>query len=107
LLRHHNGAILPAWRNAGPRHDLDAFKAAVAAVFTRTAVRDARALGLGSEEMKTALSGLRRGQFYKSMTAVHDPRAWQDGYHLPWEGTTLYVKFTVSAGLVLLSFKEK
>ena len=93
-----------------PTHDLEAFKAAVAAdraAFTRTAVRDARALGLGIEEMKTALSGLRREQFYKSMTAVHDHRAWQDVYHLPWEGTTLYVKFTVSAGFVLLSFKEK
>ena len=93
-----------------PTHDLEAFKAAVAAdraVFTRTAIRDARALGLGIEEMKTALSGLRSGHFYKSMTAVHDHRAWQDVYHLPWEGTTLYVKFTVSVGFVLLSFKEK
>lgn len=93
-----------------PAHDLSAFKAAVAAdrvAFTRAAIRDARSLGLGIEEMKVALAALRRAQFYKSMTSIHDHRAWQDVYHLPWEGLTLYVKFTVAAGFILLSFKEK
>lgn len=93
-----------------PTHDLGAFKAAVAndrAAFTRTAIRDARSLGFGVEDMKVALAALRREQFYKSMTAIHDHRVWQDVYHLPWEGMTLYVKFTVDAGFILLSFKEK
>ena len=93
-----------------PAHDLSAFKAAVAAdrvAFTRAAVGDARSLGLGIEGMKMALAALRHEQFYKSMTSIHDHRVWQDVYHLPGEGLTLYVKFTVAIGFVLLSFKEK
>jgi motility quorum-sensing regulator / GCU-specific mRNA interferase toxin len=52
---------------------------------------------------------MQRGQFYKSMTAYHHHRIWQDVYHVPSPAGTLYVKFTPDAvtEFVLLSFKGK
>ncbi len=95
-----------------PAHDLGAFKSAVAADragVTQTAIRDARALGFGYQDMKTAIAAMERGQFVKSMTSYADHRLWQDVYHVRHEGLVLYVKFTASviAEFTLLSFKEK
>ncbi len=95
-----------------PTYDLLAFQAAVAAdkaSVTRTAMRDARALGFGYEDMKSAIACLDRTHFHKSMTSFADHRMWQDVYHLPYEGLTLYVKYTadVLTEFSLLSFKEK
>ena len=52
---------------------------------------------------------MQRKHFYKSMTSHGDHRIWQDVYHVPSEGGTLYVKFTadVVTEFLLLSFKEK
>jgi hypothetical protein len=44
------------------------------------------------------------------MTSNHDATVWQDVYHVPHAGGTLYVKFTDNGsvtGFTLLSFKEK
>jgi motility quorum-sensing regulator / GCU-specific mRNA interferase toxin len=43
------------------------------------------------------------------MTSIYDHRVWQDVYHVPHRGLTLYVKFTADAvtEFRLLSFKEK
>jgi hypothetical protein len=44
------------------------------------------------------------------MTSHYDENVWQDVYHVPHVGGTLYVKFTDNASLTeftLLSFKEK
>ncbi len=47
--------------------------------------------------------------FYKSMTSYEDARRWQDVYHVPWNGLTIYLKFTdnVVTEFTVLSFKEK
>ncbi len=48
--------------------------------------------------------------FYKSMTSNYDVSVWQDVYHVPHVGGTLYVKFTDNGSVTqftLLSFKEK
>ncbi len=51
---------------------------------------------------------MKRGQFYKSMTAFEDHRVWQDVYYVPWSGLVLYVKLTVDElGRLILSLKEK
>ena len=96
-----------------PHHDLEAFKRvcrdADSLPATDTALRDAAILLFERQEIVDAIQSMRRGQFYKSMTAHHDRRQWQDVYHVPWDGLTLYVKFTdsVLTGFSLLSFKEK
>lgn len=96
-----------------PHHDLDVFKEAVSSPdrlsVTTVALRNALALGFGREEMTSALLGLKRGHFYKSMTSYADHRQWQDVYHLPCDGLVLYVKFTADTvtDFTLLSFKEK
>jgi hypothetical protein len=42
------------------------------------------------------------------MTSFGDPTVWQDVYHVPYDGKTLYVKFTVDfEGHLVVSLKEK
>jgi motility quorum-sensing regulator / GCU-specific mRNA interferase toxin len=43
------------------------------------------------------------------MTSYTDHTVWQDVYHLPYQGTVIYVKFVadVVTEFRLLSFKEK
>lgn len=47
--------------------------------------------------------------FVKSMTTFSDHRSWQDVYHVPARGLTLYVKFQadVVTEFVVISFKEQ
>jgi motility quorum-sensing regulator/GCU-specific mRNA interferase toxin len=96
-----------------PHHDLKAIRRAFSngkGVFTGTATRDAARLGYGSPEMTSIIQTVDRGHFYKSMTANHDTKVWQDVYHVPHAGGTLYVKFTDNGSVTeftLLSFKEK
>jgi len=96
-----------------PTYDLDAFKATFSTVerlaVTGTALRSAAALGFGRLEIVSTIQSMRRGHFYKSMTAHADYRLWQDVYHVPSPVGVLYVKFTADAitEFLLLSFKEK
>ena len=79
-------------------------------LFTRAATRDAAALGYGSKEVVSIIRTMSKDQFYKAMTSNHDGRVWQDVYHVPHVGGTLYVKFTDNGSVTeftLLSFKEK
>ena len=96
-----------------PQHGLEAFKRccrdAGSLPATETALRDAATLLFERREIVAAIQSMQLGQFYKSMTACHDRRRWQDVYQVPWDGLILYVKFTDSAltAFTLLSFKEK
>jgi len=96
-----------------PTYDLDAFKAVFAGVerlaVTGTAIRSAAVLGYGRAEIVETIQTVRRGHFYKSMTAYADSRLWQDVYHVPSPVGMLYVKFTadVVTEFLRLSFKEK
>lgn len=67
------------------------------------------ALGYSVSDVVTLVNRLERKHFFKSMTGFHDHRQWHDVYHLPDEGSVLYVKFTdmVVTEFILLSFKEK
>lgn len=55
------------------------------------------------------INGIDRSMFYKSMTTLADHRIWQDVYHVPSRGLTLYIKFqaAVVTEFVVVSFKEK
>lgn len=96
-----------------PTYDLDAIKAAFSSIetlaMTSSALRDAVALGFDRAGVVETISGLERKMFYKSMTTFADHRVWQDVYHVPARGMTLYVKFQANmvTEFTVMSFKEK
>lgn len=91
-------------------HRLAEIQAAVArqgaAAFTRAALDGGREMGLTLAEMLTAIAGLDRRAFYKSMTTRADHRLWQDVYHAATPMGAAYVKFTLREGVVVISFKR-
>jgi len=96
-----------------PTYDLDAIKLSIGAVetlaITTSALRDAVALGFDRGAIVQTINGIDRSMFYKSMTTLADHRIWQDVYHVPSRGLTLYIKFqaAVVTEFVVVSFKEK
>lgn len=94
-----------------PHHSLDDFQAVFAKdrTITATAKNDALALGLSIDDVAAAIDTMTAKHFQKSITSHGNHRQWQDVYHLPYDGLTLYVKFTDDAvtEFTLLSFKEK
>jgi motility quorum-sensing regulator/GCU-specific mRNA interferase toxin len=95
-----------------PHYALDSIKAtfitAASLRMTWTARNTALALGLVAADVVRIVQGMTREQFHKSMTSLADHRVRQDVYHVPFESTVLYVKFTTDAqGYLVISFKEK
>jgi motility quorum-sensing regulator / GCU-specific mRNA interferase toxin len=96
-----------------PTYDLDAFKAAMSdrskLNATGTAIKDAAALGFGSDEIVAIIQTMEKKHFVKSMTSNYDHRVWQDVYFVPSSAGDLYVKLTSDPVFEfrLLSFKEK
>ncbi len=96
-----------------PTYDLDAIKAALGSVdrlaITSSALRDAITLGFDRAGIVETIGRIERRMFYKSMTTLADHRVWQDVYHVPAPGMTLYVKFQadVVTEFTVMSFKEK
>lgn len=75
---------------------------------TKTALTCAETMGIDLQGVVTIIQGISGGQFYKSMTSEADSKVWQDVYHVPYEETVLYVKFTTDVdGYLVISFKEK
>lgn len=96
-----------------PTYDLEAIKTAFGSVeqlaMTSSALRDATALGFDRAGVVETIAGIERRMFYKSMTTFADHRVWQDVYHVPARGMTLYVKFQadVVTEFTVMSFKER
>lgn len=65
-----------------PHFDLEAikleFSSSADLIATRTALRDAAALGYGSSEIVAVIQTIAKGHFHKSMTSNHDNKVWQD-----------------------------
>lgn len=103
----------PCVEKRKPHHDLAAFKKAFSTSagvrVTRSALKDAQALGFTLAMMVEVFQSMRSAHFYKSMTSLGDSTRWQDVYHVPWDDLLLYVKFTddLITEFLLLSFKEK
>ncbi|UHC20022.1 type II toxin-antitoxin system MqsR family toxin (plasmid) [Methylobacterium currus] len=76
---------------------------------TTTALRDALSLGFDRAGVAQTIAGIDGRMFFKSMTTHADHRVWQDVYHVPARGLTLYVKFQadVVTEFTVKSFKEK
>ena len=96
-----------------PTYDLEAIKLAIGSVetlaMTTTALRDATALGFDRGGIVETIASIDRSMFFKSMTTFADHRVWQDVYHVPARGLTLYIKFQadVITEFTVMSFKEK
>lgn len=96
-----------------PTYDLEAIKVALGSIdrlaMTTSALRDATALGFDRGGIVETILGIERRMFFKSMTMFADHRVWQDVYHVPARGLTLYVKFQadVITEFTVMSFKEK
>ena len=75
---------------------------------TVSAADGAADLGLSDEDVASVIRGLTHKDFYKSMTAIHSSKLWQDVYLPNLAGKELYVKFTKDAedNYLLISFKE-
>lgn len=96
-----------------PTYDLDAIKLSIGSIetlaITISAMRDATALGFDRGGIVQTISSIERGMFCESMTTLKDHRLWQDVYHVPSQGLTLYIKFQadVVTEFSVASFKEK
>src|SRR5579872_638205 len=96
-----------------PTYDLEAIKTTFGSgetlAMTTSALRDATTLGFDRAGVVETIAGIERRMFYKSMTTFADHRVWQDVYHVPAHGMTLYVKFQadVVTEFTVMSFKEK
>jgi len=95
-----------------PHYDLAAIKARVVQLgvtaFTKSAMDGGRAMGLTTADMLAVIAGMERGDFYKSMTTLHDHKVWQDVYHVMSQVTKIaYIKVTMREGAPVIQFKEK
>lgn len=95
-----------------PHYDLGTIKGTFCSIellrITTTALRCSEALGLTLQNVVDIIQRITRQQFYKSMTSIGNSAIWQDVYHVTYEGTVLYVKFTTDVdGYLVISFKEK
>ena len=91
-----------------PTYDLNSFKQSKYEI-KFSALRGAAVCGFGLPDIKEAVQSMTHKHFYKSMTSYQNHRIWQDVYHVPYKGLTLYIKFTQGTitDFALLSFKEK
>lgn len=81
-----------------------------AAAFTRTALGNARDMGLTVGQMGDVVRSLSRANFYKAMTTHADHTVWQDVYHaMTPVGKEAYIKVTGAGGGLppVIQFKEK
>jgi motility quorum-sensing regulator/GCU-specific mRNA interferase toxin len=96
-----------------PSFDLEAFKAVCGdpqrLKMIVTAALSAASLGFDARDVAAVIRSMKPQHFQKSMTGYGDHRRWQDVYHVNWEGSVLYVKFTddVVSAFIVLSFKER
>lgn len=81
-------------------------RAGLAAV-TNTVLIGAAQMGLSSkQEIFNVILALEPADFYKSMTAYHDSTCWHEVYRPFYKGQQIYMKFIVTDGVLIVSFKE-
>lgn len=94
-----------------PHHSRDTIKSLIKegkASVTLTALRDSMPLGIDRACILEIACSLTSKDFYKSITSYSDPQCWQDVYHPKTKnGLIIYMKLTITDGVLILSFKEK
>lgn len=74
---------------------------------THSALIGAARMGFCSrQEIFDVILALEPADFYKSMTAHHDHTCWHDVYRTVYNGQQIYMKFIVTDGVLVVSFKE-
>ncbi|AHK22075.1 mRNA interferase MqsR (plasmid) [Yersinia similis] len=73
---------------------------------TNSALMGAAELGLSFQDMCDAVLSLSAKDFYKSMTTYADHTVWQDVYRPELNCGDVYLKLTVSDGVLVVSFKR-
>lgn len=73
---------------------------------THSARLGATELGLELSDMLAVLMELKVTDFYKSMTTHADHTVWQDVYRPSTPVGDVYLKLTVMADVLIVSFKE-
>lgn len=73
---------------------------------TYSALSGAAALGFDLAAILAIVKVLKAADFYKSMTTHADHRLWQDVYRPTTSAGRVYLKLTVTDGLLIVSFKE-
>ena len=73
---------------------------------THSARLGASALGMELSDVLAVLMALKPGDFYKSMTTHADHTVWQDVYRPSTGAGDVYLKLTVMAAVLIVSFKE-
>jgi motility quorum-sensing regulator/GCU-specific mRNA interferase toxin len=73
---------------------------------TFSALSGAAAPGINFDGMLAIVMALTTRDFYKSMTTYADHRVWQDVYRPSTEAGEIYLKLTVVADVLIVSFKE-
>lgn len=63
-------------------------------------------MGFDFAGMLQVVGALKPGDFYKSMTTHADHRVWQDVYRPKTAQGDVYLKLTVVADVLVMSFKE-
>lgn len=93
-----------------PHYSLAEIQAQMISVATMNLTESARlgihGAGLAWDDALAVVQGLRRSDFYKSMTTLRDHRVWQDVYHGQRGELALYVKFQRAGEFFVVSFKE-
>lgn len=73
---------------------------------TLSALAGAAALGFDFDGILEVIKALTSADFYKSMTTHADHRVWQDVYRPTTSAGEVYIKLTVVAEVLVVSFKE-
>jgi motility quorum-sensing regulator / GCU-specific mRNA interferase toxin len=73
---------------------------------TGSALADAARLDVDFAGMISAVNALTIAHFYKSMTTHADHKIWQDVYQTRVGAESVYLKLTVVADVLIVSFKE-
>ena len=81
--------------------------AAKQVTLTRSARDGAVALGFDMAGLLDVIRALEPSDFYKSMTTYADHTVWQDVYRPLTRHGWVYLKLTVSAGLLVVTFKAR
>ena len=95
--------------HGAPRHNLAEVKRLIREgriVITMVAIAGARELGFFRADIVNTALALESRDFYKSMTAYCDHRLWLDVYRIQTSAGAVYLKLTVEADVVIISFKE-
>lgn len=74
--------------------------------FTGSAINGADELGMDRHSIIATVLALTMQDFFKSMTTHANYKEWQDVYRPLTAAGTVYLKLTVSDGVLIVSFKE-